>query len=86
MALPATDWTVTTEHRRIQNKERRNLLKLVLASGTYPSDGVPLPINGKLGMVRNLDHILITDADSFGNLIKFINYFLGSQSTIIVVI
>lgn len=71
MALTATDWTVTTESNRIQNKERRVLSKLVLASGTYPSNGIPLPADGKMGMGRNLDHIVIVDADSFGNQLKY---------------
>lgn len=71
MALTATDWTVTVQSNLIQNGERRTFCKLELASGTYPSNGVPVPANGKLGMGRNLSHIIISDADSFGNAIKY---------------
>lgn len=71
MALTATDWTVTVQHNRIQKNERRVLAKCVLASGTYPSDGVPIPSNGKLGMGRNLDHIILVDQDSFSNIMKY---------------
>jgi len=71
MALTATDWTVTNNTNIIGNKERRVFSTLALASGTYPSNGVPIPSNAALGMGRNLSHIIISDADSFGNQIKY---------------
>lgn len=71
MALTATDWTVTVQSNHIGNKERRTLCKCELASGTYPSNGIPIPANGKLGMGRNVSHIIISDADSFGNQLKY---------------
>ncbi len=60
--LVASDWTQTVESRVIEGKHKRNRVKLVLpasASTTYPSSGgIPLPTT--LGMVRNVDYVIIT--------------------------
>ena len=72
MALTATDWTVTIETQSIQDKRRVNHCKLVLPTDeTYPSDGIPLPANGKLGMRRNLSHIVISDADHQNHIARY---------------
>lgn len=60
--LVKSDWTVTIEDRVIEGKHKRNRIKLVLAgsaSTSYPSSGgIPLPTT--LGMVRNIDYVIIT--------------------------
>ena len=71
MALTATDWTVTLSSNIVGNKERRTFGSWALASGTYPSNGIPIPANGKLGMGRNLSHIIISDADSYSHIMKY---------------
>ena len=64
-ALTATDWTVSVEERTIEGKKRRNRVKLTLASdGSYPSNGIPIPSAGKLGHVRNVDYIILTDENA----------------------
>lgn len=61
-ALTATDWTVTVQEQRISHGQRRNRVKLTLATaGSYPSSGVPAPVFGDLGMVRNVDYLIVTD-------------------------
>ena len=61
-ALTATDWTVVVEQKLIEGQRKRNRCKLTLATaGAYPSNGIPLPANGKLGMVRNLEYVVVTD-------------------------
>lgn len=60
--LVKSDWTVSVESRVIEGKHRRNRVKLTLAgsaSTSYPSSGgIPLPTT--LGMVRNIDYVIIT--------------------------
>ena len=60
--LTATNWTETVEDRVIEGKHKRNRVKLVLdgsSSGNYPSSGgIPLPTT--MGMVRNIDYVIIT--------------------------
>ncbi len=60
--LVASDWTVTVEERLIEGKKKRNRVKLALAasaSTSYPSSGgIPLPTT--MGMVRNIDYVIIT--------------------------
>jgi hypothetical protein len=71
-AITATDWTVTIENQTIQAHRRVNHCKLVLTSGgTYPSDGIPRPVNGTLGMRRNLSHIIIADPDSTNHIVRY---------------
>lgn len=72
MALTATDYTVTIEDRHIEGKHRRNRCKLVLPTdGLYPSDGIPAPTFNQLGMVRNIDYVIITDGDATNHTIKY---------------
>lgn len=70
MALTATDWTVTVTSNHVGNKERRTYCTCVLASGTYPSSGIPVPANGDLGMGRNLSHLIIA-GDDLGYIKKY---------------
>lgn len=71
MALTATDYTVTIENKNIQNKQRVNRVKLVLASGTYPSNGIPAPTANQLGMVRNIDYVMLIDPDATAYVVKY---------------
>lgn len=70
-ALAATDITVTFGTRRIHGKQKRNAVKLAFGNGTltYPSGGVPIPAVGVLGMVRNLEHLIIYDQDAGSGII-----------------
>ena len=71
-ALTATDFTVTVEDRNIFNHKRRNRCLLDLASGsTYPSGGIPMPTFNQLGMVRNIDYVILTDPDSTNITLKY---------------
>lgn len=71
-ALTATDWSVTVEDRTIQTKQRRNRCLLNLASGgQYPSNGIPMPTANQLGMVRNIDYVILTDPDSTNITFKY---------------
>lgn len=71
MALTATDWTATTQHTRIQNGERRNLVKLTLPTdGLYPSNGIPVN-STNCRMIRNVDHIIIVDPDATAYVPKY---------------
>ena len=63
MALTATDWTVTVQDRNIEGKKKRNRCQCVLTDGTYPSNGIPQPSSGDLGMVRNTDYVIMLDSD-----------------------
>jgi len=73
-AITATDWTVTEVFRGRPGgtQRKRNGYTIVLASGgTYPSNGIPRPTNGKLGLVRNLDYILIGSQDGTAHLVQY---------------
>ena len=63
--LTAADITVTVQARNIEGAHKRNRVKLVFGDGakTYPTGGVPLPSAATLGMVRNLDYVVLFDAD-----------------------
>lgn len=72
MALTATDWTVTILTQTVQSKRRVNHCKWELPTdGLYPSDGIPIPVQGELGMVQSFSHILISDDDSTNHVINF---------------
>jgi hypothetical protein len=63
-ALTATDWTVTVQERRIENKKKVTKCLLTLATaGSYPSGGIPLPSFSALGLKRNLEYIMMIDAN-----------------------
>lgn len=57
---------VTVNERRIVGKKRRNRITIVFGDGasTYPAGGVPLPGSGSLGMIRQLDYVLLVDASN----------------------
>jgi hypothetical protein len=63
-ALTAASWTVTINGRSISNKLRTVWGTLLLAgTDTYPNGGIPLPVIGNLGFVRNMDGIIIFGVD-----------------------
>ena len=71
-AFTTTDYTVTIEDRHIEGKHRRNRCKVVLATdATYPSAGIPAPTFGQLGMVRNIDYVIVTDGDATNHTLKY---------------
>lgn len=53
-AITATDWTVSFTKQTIQNNIRMNLITLAMGAttGTYPTNGLPLPAGGALGLPR----------------------------------
>src|SRR3990172_9466000 len=67
--LLVSNWTVAGryatgagkihESMSIRGKKKYVELKLSLASGLYPAGGVPLPVAGTVGMVRNLDGYIL---------------------------
>lgn len=63
--LVAADITVTVEDRNIEGKKKRNRVKITFGDGakTYPAGGVPIPVFGIFGMVRNLDYLTLFDND-----------------------
>lgn len=64
-ALTAASWTVTILNRAITNRTRIITGTLELAgTDTYPTGGIPLPTIDKLGMIRNLDSLILTGHDS----------------------
>ena len=75
-ALTATDWVVVVNpnsstvstaaasgpRSRPEGGRRRHYCKLILATaGSYPSNGIPQPAAGKLGMGRNVEYISAHD-------------------------
>lgn len=72
--LVAADVTITVEKRLIEGKRKRNRCKIEFGDGalTYPSGGVPLPAFASWGMKRDLEYIILTDAnDASGILWKY---------------
>jgi len=65
--LVAADVTVTANPLdfTIVGRHRRGLAKITFGDGakTYPASGIPLPAIGNFGMVRNLDALILHDAD-----------------------
>lgn len=65
-ALGASDWTVTVLSDRIHQKVRHVRATISLpTSGTYPSNGVPIPLYSKFGFKRNIEDMQI-DTDNTG--------------------
>lgn len=64
-ALAASNVTVTVEERAIVGRQRRNRVKIAFGDGalTYPAGGVPMPAAANFGLVRNLDYVMLSDAD-----------------------
>jgi|TARA_Y100000310_G_scaffold231529_2_gene234115 hypothetical protein len=63
MALTASCWSETVDDRSIFAKKKRNRITLTLdnasSGNAYPtSGGIPLPTT--MGMVRNIDYIILT--------------------------
>lgn len=69
--LAASDVTVAVVDRKIYAKQRRNVVTITFGDGvlTYPSGGVPLPAAASFGMVRNIDFIVITDANDAAGIV-----------------
>ena len=64
-ALTATDWTVTILTDRIHQKSRHITATLSLpTTGTYPSNGVPIPLYSTFGFKRNLERLQIDTRDA----------------------
>lgn len=64
------DLTVTISDQRILQGQRRNRCTVLLGTGgnDYPSGGIPMPTYDKLGMVRNVDFLVLfdeSDADGY---------------------
>jgi len=73
-ALISGDVTLTVEDRQIVGKQKRNRVKIVFGDGsdTYPSGGVPMPTFSSWGMSRNLDYVILFDAnDAVGQIWKW---------------
>lgn len=70
-ALDANDITVVIQRRAISGTTRvvRGTLAIA-ATDTYPTGGIPMPINAKFGMQRQLDILQITG--SAGNTTEYI--------------
>lgn len=68
MPLTATDWTVAVLSDRIHQKVREVRATMQLpTTGTYPSNGVPVPAYTAFGFKRNLESLTIQgDAGSTG--------------------
>ena len=69
--ITANDVTVTIVSEDITGKRRQNEITLAFGDGalTYPVGGVPMPTASKLGMRRNLNDLILTDAASTNGLI-----------------
>ena len=66
-ALGASDWTVTVLSDRIHQKSRRIRATISLpTTGTYPSNGVPVPAYTAFGFRRNLEALQI-ESDKAGD-------------------
>lgn len=63
--IAAADVVVTVEKPCIEGYKRRNRVKIEFGDGalTYPAEGVPLPGFASFGLVRNLDYLILTDAN-----------------------
>lgn len=62
-ALDAADWTVTiTERWHAGTPAKRHVRGTLALAGvdTYPAGGIPLPTKENLGLIRNLDILLLT--------------------------
>lgn len=72
-ALGASDWTVSVLSDRIHQKARHIRASLSLpTTGTYPSNGVPIPAYTAFGFKRNLESIQIySEGANFGNKFKY---------------
>jgi|SRR5712672_38135 len=66
VALTAANVTVTVEKRVIESQRKRNRVKVVFGDGalTYPTGGVPMPVKGIFGMVRELEALSFYDPAS----------------------
>ncbi len=64
VALTAASWTLTVTTHSIGSKLRTILGTLLLAgTDTYPNNGIPLPVIGEFGFVRNMDGLAIHGVD-----------------------
>jgi len=64
--ITATAWTETVEERTIEGKKKRNRVRLDLSATQTqaypPTGGMPLPTT--LGMVRNVDYVILLQGGS----------------------
>lgn len=72
-AMTATDWTVAVLSDHIHNKERFIRASLSLpTTGSYPSNGIPVPAYSSFGFRRNLESLNIETGDAdFGTQYKW---------------
>lgn len=60
-ALAASSWTVTVITDRITAKERRIHASMILpTTGTYTTNGVPMPLFSTFGFKRSIEHAIIS--------------------------
>lgn len=72
-ALGASDWTVTVLQDTIHQKVRRIRATMSLpTTGTYTSNGVPLPLFSTFGFKRGITNLRVeSEGANFGNKFKW---------------
>lgn len=67
-ALGASNWTVTVLSDRIHQNSRHVHATLTLpTTGTYPSNGIPIPAYTAFGLKRNIETLTIHGGGVTGN-------------------
>lgn len=70
--IAAGNVTYTSNKSRILGRHRMNSVKIVFGDGslTYSTGGIPLTLAG-LGMVRDIDHVIIMESNGDGLLYEW---------------